>query len=248
MSMANQWIMNGLASLFVLGLGMSSYYASRHGFPSLGNHSKPTPAEQAILTLRTPTARPVTVQPPSPQQLDDPHPPSTLVRASPYHLHYEENTSQLVQVNVFYGQPVMLDHSAAAAFWLMKADAKKEGINLQAVSGYRSYADQKTLFERQVARRGSELEASRLSAPAGFSEHHTGYAIDISDADNEKDILSFDFNKSEAFRWLQANAGRYGFEMSFSENNPMGVSYEPWHWRFVGSPEAIKTFSVARRG
>jgi D-alanyl-D-alanine carboxypeptidase len=159
----------------------------------------------------------------------------------PYHLRYAENSSNLVQVNVFYGTPILLDKQAAEYFGKMQQAAKNEGIGLQAVSGFRSYEDQRKLFDRQVQRRGSQRSAALLSAPPGFSEHHTGYAMDIGDVNNEKDILSLAFEQSKAFFWLN-----YGFEMSFPKGNPMGVSYEPWHWRFVGSTEAMKTFSAAR--
>ncbi|MFN9165469.1 MAG: D-alanyl-D-alanine carboxypeptidase family protein, partial [Pseudanabaena sp.] len=50
------------------------------------------------------------------------------------------------------------------------------------------------------------------------------------------------FEKTPAFQWLQNNAAKYGFEMSFPPNNPQGVMYEPWHWRFVGDDDSLATF------
>ncbi|MEM1310980.1 MAG: D-alanyl-D-alanine carboxypeptidase family protein, partial [Cyanobacteria bacterium P01_H01_bin.153] len=42
--------------------------------------------------------------------------------------------------------------------------------------------------------------------------------------------------------WLETNAARYSFELSFPEGNAQGVQYEPWHWRYVGDPDSLETF------
>ena len=54
------------------------------------------------------------------------------------------------------------------------------------------------------------------------------------------------FENTAAFHWLEANAARYSFELSFPRDNPQGISYEPWHWRFVGDRESLETFYKAR--
>jgi D-alanyl-D-alanine carboxypeptidase len=86
-----------------------------------------------------------------------------------------------------------------------------------------------------------------VSAPPGFSEHSTGYAVDLGDASAPGTDLSPSFQSTRAFAWLQANANRYHFTLSFPEGNRQGVNYEPWHWRFEGSAEALKTFEAAQR-
>ncbi len=75
------------------------------------------------------------------------------------------------------------------------------------------------------------------AAPPGFSEHHTGYALDICD-----ETLSLDesFAETRAYRWLQQNARAFNFELSFPRHGE--VSFEPWHWRFEGETEAIEAF------
>jgi zinc D-Ala-D-Ala carboxypeptidase len=88
---------------------------------------------------------------------------------------------------------------------------------------------------------GSAAAAAKSVAPPGYSEHHTGYAVDLADAN--QDFL--DFGNSPAFRWMRLHAHEFGFELSFPHNNRQGVDYEPWHWRFVGSPQAAKTFELA---
>jgi zinc D-Ala-D-Ala carboxypeptidase len=164
----------------------------------------------------------------------------------PYHLRYQDNPTDLIQINLFYDVKVFLNSHAAAAFKQMQGAAANDGIYLQAVSGYRSYQDQEELFNKQIAKHGSRLEASRLSAPPGYSEHHTGYALDIGDMKNQKETLTISFEQGNAFRWLQQNASAYGFELSFPRNNIMNVSYEPWHWRFVGTDTAKEVFREAR--
>ncbi|MGC8714541.1 MAG: M15 family metallopeptidase, partial [Leptodesmis sp.] len=59
--------------------------------------------------------------------------------------------------------------------------------------------------------------------------------------------LSPTFENTSAYKWLQANAAFYSFEMSFPKNNNQGVSYEPWHWRYVGDRDSLETFYKARQ-
>ena len=65
-------------------------------------------------------------------------------------------------------------------------------------------------------------------APPGYSEHHSGRAIDIASAGSPP--MTQDFEQTPAFAWLSANAGRFGFVMSFPRGNPYGYVFEPWHW------------------
>lgn len=134
---------------------------------------------------------------------------------------------------------------AVKALDKMATDAKKEGINLTVISGFRSIERQKQLFYGKAQDRGQTPEQrARLSAPPKFSEHHTGYAFDLS-VDGKTEFNS-NFDKTKGFKWLEQNASNYGFEMSFSRNNKQGVSYEPWHWRYIGDDESKKTFKAAR--
>ena len=132
---------------------------------------------------------------------------------------------------------------AAKALLDMVADARADGVWLVPASGFRTFAQQRTLFNAQVAKRGSPEAAAKTSAPPGYSEHHTGYAIDLTDgtfAQNQD--ISPAFTTSPAYQWLIDNAANHGFELSFPENNPQGIAFEPWHWRYVGSPQAQATF------
>jgi zinc D-Ala-D-Ala carboxypeptidase len=148
----------------------------------------------------------------------------------------------------YFDRTESLIDSAADAFGRMQADAAQAGVKLIPISGFRSVADQVKLFERQIQRRGSEENAARLSAPPGYSEHHTGYALDIGDGSQTATDLKYEFENTAAYQWLRTHATQaYGFELSFPENNKQGVSFEPWHWRYTGSQEAAQVFTVAHR-
>ena len=110
------------------------------------------------------------------------------------------------------------------------------------ISGFRTVVYQEKLFQRAVMKYGSENAAIRWVARPGNSEHHTGLVIDLGDEENPESDVEPPFEKTPAFRWLQKNAVQFGFEISFPRNNPRGVNYEPWHWRFVGTPEAKRVF------
>jgi len=144
------------------------------------------------------------------------------------------------RVSVGNGQQLHKD--AAAAFNKMKAAAAKDGISLHVHSGLRTVATQKGLFSSKMKTKGRSFEQNVVwSAPANFSEHHTGLAMDINCA-------STSFGKSKEYKWLKAHAKDFGFELSFPENNAQGVGFEPWHWRFVGENGEYKSVFAAARG
>lgn len=119
-----------------------------------------------------------------------------------------------------------------AAAWLeMRKDASARGIELMTRSAFRSWKRQARLIEKALANREEPRtlpEVLTRIAPPGFSEHHTGCAIDIGCP--ECFPPTQDFAKTRAYAWLTRNARRYGFRMSYPENNPFGIIFEPWHW------------------
>ena len=163
------------------------------------------------------------------------------------HFPYQEaSQNRLKNVGKYYDRTEYLDQETARAFEQMKKDAKKQGVDLVLISGFRPVSVQKELFAKQVEKKGSEEAAAKLSAPPGYSEHHTGYAVDIGDASQPEADLKFAFEYTPAYNWLINNAKRYGFELSFPKNNAQGVSFEPWHWRYVDSSRAVQIFKLAR--
>jgi len=137
---------------------------------------------------------------------------------------------------------MQLRTQAADSFREMVDAASAEGINLVGVSGFRSIADQDYLFHEIAKQRGQTLEErAKVSAPPGYSEHHTGLTVDFGDGNNPDTHVEPSFENTAAYRWLAENGPRYGWEMSFQKGDP-NVSYEPWHWRYIGSAEAQSIF------
>lgn len=162
------------------------------------------------------------------------------------HLPYEEIAESELSAVTADGR-VRLQKAAAEKFIQMQTAARNQGIILTALSGFRSVDAQNYLFfDVKEQRVQDATKRAEVSAPPGYSEHHTGYAIDIGDGKVPATDLSPNFANTAAFRWLEANAARYSFELSFPPDNPQGISYEPWHWRFVGDRESLETFYKAR--
>jgi zinc D-Ala-D-Ala carboxypeptidase len=137
--------------------------------------------------------------------------------------------------------------AAAKAYQEMEAAAQRDGVSLVVLSAFRSVEDQKYLFFGKKAERGQvAAERAKVSAPPGYSEHHSGYALDMGDGNVPATNLSTTFENTPAYKWLKANAAFYSFENSFPKGNKQGVSYEPWHWRFVGDQESLEMFYKAR--
>lgn len=108
-------------------------------------------------------------------------------------------------------------------------DAEDDGIELSVVSAYRSFDTQNVLKSNYSVTYGSG--ANRFSADQGYSEHQLGTTVDFSSPEING-VLS-GFNNTEAYKWLVDNAHKYGFVLSYPENNAFYI-FEPWHWRFVG--------------
>ena len=129
----------------------------------------------------------------------------------------------------------------------MREEAKKDGIYLVFLSGYRSINLQNDIFYSLKSIRNQEAaERARVSAPPGYSEHSTGFAIDIGDATQRETDFETEFQNTDAFKWLTKNAAKFHFKLSFTKDNKY-IDYEPWHWRYEGSIEALKIFESSNR-
>ncbi|MBY0111146.1 M15 family metallopeptidase [Patescibacteria group bacterium] len=108
-------------------------------------------------------------------------------------------------------------------------DAEEDGVELKVVSGFRSFGTQAALKANYRVTYGSG--ANTFSADQGYSEHQLGTTIDFT---TEAIGSTFSgFENTESYQWLLNNAHRYGFVLSYPDNNAY-YQYEPWHWRFVG--------------
>ncbi len=128
------------------------------------------------------------------------------------------------------GKDPMFFHGDALPFLTRMLDrAKRDGVDLKIVSAYRSFEMQTELKNGYLQTFGSGANA--FSADQGYSEHQLGTTVDVTDPDTGGTYVSFE--DTQAFAWLQKNAYRYGFILSYPPDNEFYV-YEPWHWRFVG--------------
>ena len=117
---------------------------------------------------------------------------------------------------------------AAAAWRRMHTAAAADSIELQVVSAFRSVEYQLGIVRRKRERGQTIAEILRVSAAPGYSEHHSGRALDLTTPGYAS--LEEEFEASPAFTWLRAQAARFGFRMSYPRANPHGIAYEPWHW------------------
>ena len=150
--------------------------------------------------------------------------PKDLVLIDHYELpHYDRS-----------GDEIYLKREAMENLKRMFEEAKAEKLSLVVYSGYRSYKKQEYLYYEVYNQDDS------LSARPGFSEHQTGYAVDLSTA---SDGLTHYFESTDEFKWLLENAHRFGFILRFPKGKEWatGYAYEPWHFRYVGRhAEAMK--------
>jgi D-alanyl-D-alanine carboxypeptidase len=123
---------------------------------------------------------------------------------------------------------LLLRKAAAEALEEMAAAAKAGGIIFTIGSTYRSYDYQVEVYNRIVKELGQEA-AGRESAPPGHSQHQTGLTLDFAPIDDS-------FAATPEGKWLLANAGRFGWSLSFPDGyeSVTGYRWESWHYRYVG--------------
>lgn len=128
-----------------------------------------------------------------------------------------------------------MEKTAAKALEEMFAAAKADHIKLVAVSGYRSYSRQTTLYNRAVATLGKDQNGT---AKPGESEHQTGLAMDLNS-------VSQSFEYTAEGQWLKNNAHLYGYIIRYPKNKTeiTGYIYEPWHVRYVGKELAAYCYT-----
>jgi D-alanyl-D-alanine carboxypeptidase len=134
-----------------------------------------------------------------------------------------------------YRRPLWLRRVTVRAWQRMRDAARADGVALDAISGFRSHAYQLGIFARKLARGQTVEQILHVNAAPGYSEHHSGLALDIGTLDEPPAEESFE--ATAAFSWLRHNAGTFGFTMSYPRDNPHGITYEPWHWCHAGRPK-----------
>lgn len=144
----------------------------------------------------------------------------------------------IIFVNKDYSLPEDYDpkvnKKAYKALEKMQNDAMVLGLDLNLISGYRSYETQEKLFQKYALKDGEE-KANTYSAKPGHSEHQTGLAFDIGSVDRT-------FENTDEAKWIEENAHLYGFIVRYPKNKTdiTGYIYEPWHVRYLGVDVATK--------
>jgi D-alanyl-D-alanine carboxypeptidase len=161
--------------------------------------------------------------------------PADYLAAHALPLHAEADEATLISIGSnAEGRPIRLIPPAARAWCHMHAAAAADGITLLPLSGFRSVARQAELIRAKLAAGRPIAEILHLVAAPGCSEHHTGGALDVGAPENT--TRDETFAHTPAFRWLTRHAAAHSFTLSYPQNNPHGIAYEPWHWCWHPAP------------
>ncbi len=130
-----------------------------------------------------------------------------------------------------FGRPQKLTAGTLKAWQKMLNAAADDDIQLQMVSAYRDLAYQTGIIQRKLEQGQSIADILKVSAAPGFSEHHSGRAMDINTPGCRP--LETEFSETPAYHWLCRHAGRFGFTQSYPQNNIHDIAWEPWHWCYT---------------
>ncbi len=144
-----------------------------------------------------------------------------------------EEAVELVSIGAdVLGREQRLAPSAAEAWRRMRIAAEQDGKQLLVVSAFRGVDYQRALIQRKLDKGLEIADILKINAAPGYSEHHTGRALDLTAPDCPP--LEQGFETTGAFAWLTKHAPRHGFHLSYPRGNPHGITYEPWHWAYSG--------------
>jgi len=143
-------------------------------------------------------------------------------------VHFEEAEWLEVAEVGNHGKEYLLTPAAAKNWRRLKRAAAADGESIFIVSAFRSISRQADIIRGKLAAGESIEQIIKRFAPPGFSEHHSGHAVDLSTPGVTKP--ESEFEGSTAFAWLCRNAGRFGYRLSYPRENAHGYRYEPWHW------------------
>lgn len=183
-------------------------------------------------------------EPSEPEEPEIPKPEdeSVLILVNPWNHIPEDYVPELETVQGKYN----LDKKAAENARNLLAAAKEAGFNMQLCSAYRTVQKSAQLYANKVnefigygySEADAKTEAAKWVAPPGTSEHHTGLAMDLVSADywNYYSDLEHDYEKFDSFKWMYEHCAEFGFILRFPKDKQdiTGITYEPWHYRFVG--------------
>lgn len=141
--------------------------------------------------------------------------------------------------NSYSNNGLMLRTEVKNAFETLAKDAKAKGLTIKAMSGYRSYGAQQTVYNNYVKRSG-QRSADTYSARAGHSEHQTGLTLDVY---NGQTVFT-SFKNTKEYLWMKDNAHKYGFIQRYlaGKEKISGFVAEEWHYRYLGVEMATQVY------
>ena len=221
-----------LTALLCFAAGGTAYACARKAaVPQLPELPAENSAQQSVLTAAQAQAL-----------LDDPR----MILVNRTHKMPEDYSIETMECGSDTAINKTLQTEAAEAFLAMQAAAARDGVDVRMQSGYRSVSYQKKLYDNKIQyyrNKGLSEAAAREKAaaivnPPGCSEHNCGLAADLNSP--EHTVLDTGFADTAAFRWLCENAEQYGFILRYTKEaeSVTGITYEPWHWRYVGPENA----------
>lgn len=142
-----------------------------------------------------------------------------------------------------YGETYLVEEKTLEQFLLLREELLKEGIDIELDSTYRSVKEQQELWDDWTIEYGEDYVRTYVAVP-GYSEHHTGLAIDIClDVDgkriNDNDEM---IAEKEIFAKIHPHLAEYGFILRYLEGKEdiTGYGYEPWHFRYINDVETAE--------
>ena len=154
----------------------------------------------------------------------------------------EATTLQLAEIGA-NGRHHLLTPVAAAAWLRLKNAALADGVEVFIVSAFRSMDRQAEIVRQKLDTGISLEEVLSVCAPPGFSEHHSGRAVDLSTPGCRS--LTTAFDGTAAYRWLEQRASFFGYRLSYPPGNADAYQYEPWHWCFHDKRQDIAITETA---
>lgn len=139
--------------------------------------------------------------------------------------------AQLPQEFTFEEYRIYIRREALGAFVRMAGDAARDSIRLIVDSGFRSPDFQRRIFQRRMAEGKSFAAIARVVAPPGYSQHHTGRAVDLVPSESA-------FQSTDAYLWLRDHAAQYGFIEAYPDDSLSAHPWEPWHWLYLPADSA----------
>jgi len=154
-----------------------------------------------------------------------------------------EDAVEIVHMTNSEGSDVEVEKKAYDAYLELKADLEKEGVYVDLDSAYRNVADQERIMKEFTEEYGADY-AKKTVAPPGYSEHHTGLALDLylvidgKEVDENEDMMKY----PEVWEKIHAKLAEHGFILRYLDGDEhiTGYAYEPWHIRYLNDPAIAK--------